>query len=65
MCVCVHVRNEETTSFDAFWGPINKELGFMNMEIRRVRYPYNKENYMGVVNKERSERKQRTVPSPR
>lgn len=59
MCVCVHVRNEETTSFDAFWGPINKELGFMNMEIRRVRYPYNKENYMGVVNKVRSELKQK------
>ena len=66
LCVCACTCTiEETTSFDAFWGPINKELGFMNMEIRRVRYPYNKENYMGVVNKVRSERKQRTAPSPR
>lgn len=41
--------------FEGFWGPINMQLNFMNLEIRRIRYPYDRVKYMGIVNKVRFE----------
>ena len=45
------VRDDSNASFEAFWGPVSIELNYMNLEIRRIRYPYDNVRYMGIVNK--------------
>ena len=41
------------SDFERFWGELNVELGAIHLEMRRVRYPYDKTKYMGIVNKVR------------
>ena len=47
------LSSESGSDFERFWGELNVELGAINLEMRRVRYPYDKTKYMGVVNKVR------------
>lgn len=42
---------DDTRTFDRFWSEIARALGFLDLDLRRVRWPEDDELYLGVINK--------------
>jgi len=45
------VARADARGFDRFWGEIASQLGYLDLDLRRVKYQDDDELYLGIVNK--------------
>ena len=46
---------QDPRAFDRFWGEIARAIGFLDLDLRRVKWPEDGQLYVGVVNKRAGE----------
>lgn len=46
---------QDPRAFDRFWGEIARAIGFLDLDLRRVKWPEDDQLYVGVVNKRAGE----------
>jgi len=43
--------NDDNREFDKFWSEVARALGYLDLDLRRVKWPEDNQLYLGVINK--------------